>query len=84
MKRRPDIVSASEIGSWVYCPEAWRLQALGAEPENWDALEAGERRHAETAAFEVQSGAALTLGRWLIAAAVLLFIVLAVLLVRGR
>jgi hypothetical protein len=84
MKRNDDIVSASEIGSWVYCPEAWRLQALGLEPGNEKALEAGERRHEETAALEVQSGAALKLGRWLIALAVLALVALAFLLVRGR
>jgi hypothetical protein len=82
--KRDDVVSASEIGSWVFCPEAWRLQALGHESGNVAALEAGERRHEETAAFEVQSGAALTLGRWLIAAVVLLLAALAFLLVRGR
>jgi hypothetical protein len=35
----PNLVSASEIGSWAFCPEALRLDALGHEPEirqfNW-------------------------------------------------
>jgi hypothetical protein len=84
MKRDADVVSASDIASWVWCPEAWRLQSLGNEPENVAALEAGERRHAETATFEVQSGRAQTLGRWLIAAAVLLLAALTFLLVRAR
>jgi hypothetical protein len=31
--RDPEIVSASEIASWVWCPEAWRLGAeLGLRP----------------------------------------------------
>lgn len=82
--KRDDVVSASEIASWAWCPEAWRLHALGVEPENREALEAGERRHAETAAFEVQSGQAPSLGRWLIAAAVLLVALALFLAVRGR
>jgi hypothetical protein len=84
VNRDPDIVSASDIASWVFCPEAWRLEALGLEPGNEEALEAGERRHAETAAFEVQSGAALNVGRWLIALAVLILVALAFLVVRAR
>ena len=74
--RTNEVVSASEIGSWVSYPEAWRLQALGLQPGNEEALDAGERQHGETAALEVQSGIALSLGRWLIAAAVLVLVVL--------
>jgi hypothetical protein len=78
MKRRNDeVVSASEVASWVYCPEAWRLQAHGHPAGNVEALEAGERRHAETVALEVKSGAALKLGWWLVAAAVLIVATLA-------
>jgi hypothetical protein len=81
-KRHPDdVVSASEIASWAWCPESWRLQSLGAEPENWAAMVRGEKFHARTVAFEERSRSAISLGGWLLAAAVLLA-VLAFVLVR--
>jgi len=33
-RKSSEVVSASEIASWAWCPESWRLQALGNEPEN--------------------------------------------------
>ena len=38
MKRTEDVVSASEIASWAWCPESWRLNSLGQEPENRAAI----------------------------------------------
>ena len=82
MRRDADeVVSASEIASWAWCPESWRLQSLGHEPENRAALTRGEEFHARTAAFEERSRSALSLGGWLLAAAVLLA---ALALVLGR
>jgi hypothetical protein len=37
----PETVTASEIANWVYCPESWRLDALGHEPANQLARDAG-------------------------------------------
>ena len=37
-----DVVSASEIAQWAWCPESWRLDSLGFEPGNRAALEKGE------------------------------------------
>lgn len=71
MKRNDDVVSASEIASWAWCPESWRLESLGLEPENRAALARGERLHVRTAAFEERSRSAVTLGWWLLAAALL-------------
>jgi hypothetical protein len=71
MKRNDRIVSASEIASWAWCPESWRLDVLGAEPSNRAALARGERFHALRAAFEAWSRLAITLGWWLLALAVL-------------
>ena len=34
-----DVVTASEIASWAWCPEAWRLETLGHEPETRAALD---------------------------------------------
>lgn len=83
MKRNADVVSASEIASWAWCPESWRLTALGHEPGNRTALERGVRSHASRAAYERTSRAAVSVGWWLVAAAVLLVVVTLVLAARG-
>jgi hypothetical protein len=82
MNRNDDVVSASEIASWAWCPESWRLQSLGYEPENKAAIKRGEKFHARTTAFEEWSRSALALGWWLLAAALLLAAYVLV-LVRG-
>lgn len=82
MNGKDDVVSASEIAAWAWCPESWRLAALGHEPGNKAALARGERHHERKAAFEERSRSAISLGWWLLAAALLLA-VLALLLVRG-
>ena len=48
MRRDNDVVSASEIASWAWCPESWRLESLGAEPENQAELARGKAFHART------------------------------------
>jgi hypothetical protein len=53
--RGPDLVTASGIASWAYCPESWRLDAPGNEPENRDALQRGEAARARTATVERRS-----------------------------
>lgn len=65
MKRRDDFVSASEIASWAWCPESWRLDSLGAETTNRADLARGERRHALLASFERWSHSVIRLG-WLL------------------
>ena len=68
----PALVTASEIASFVYCPEQWRLQhGLGLEPGNRAALDAGTRHHAGKAVAEHLAGAALALGRLLVLLALL-------------
>lgn len=49
-RQRPDdLISASEITSWVYCPESWRLEyGLGLEPGNQRSLAAGNQHHARS------------------------------------
>lgn len=63
--KRSDVVSASEIASWAWCPESWRLDSLGVEPTNLAQLERGERHHAAKADFEERSRSAISLG-WLL------------------
>ena len=39
---RPETVTASEIANWVYCPEAWRLDALGLPSANQQERDGGD------------------------------------------
>jgi hypothetical protein len=71
MKRRDDLVTASEIASWAWCPESWRLSALGAEPSNRADMARGETHHASKAAFEEDSRSFISVGWCLLAFAVL-------------
>jgi len=82
MNRTDEVASASEIASWAWCPESWRLETLGQEPENRAAMKRGEEFHARTAVFEVRSRSTRSLGWWLLVASLLLAF-LAFVLVRG-
>jgi hypothetical protein len=58
------MVTASEVASYVYCAEAWRLEhGLGLKPGNRAALEAGRRHHRRKAAAERVAGGSIGLGR---------------------
>lgn len=70
-----EIVSATDVSSFVYCPEQWRLSVLGNPSENLASLERGERFHEKTAAVEVTSRAASRLGLVLLGVAALLMLV---------
>ncbi len=73
MKSKPtDVVSVSEIAAWEWCPESWRLEALGEEPENKAELARGRAFHARTSAFEVWTRRAVYLGLSLCALASLI------------
>jgi hypothetical protein len=61
-----DVVSASEIASWEWCPEAWRLEALGEEPQNEAERARGTTFHARTAAAATLSRRVARLGRLLL------------------
>lgn len=80
----PDLVTASEIASWAWCPESWRLASFGAEPSNRADLARGEARHARKAVFEARSRAALLLGRRLLAAALVLLLLASFWFWRGK
>lgn len=72
-----DIVTAHEIGTFVFCPEQWRLEyGLGLEPANQAALRSGSRHHARKATAERAAGRLLRLGRGVVAAALILLFVL--------
>jgi hypothetical protein len=83
MKRSDDVVSASDIASWAWCPESWRLDSLGAEPSNRVELARGETHHVQKAAFEERSRSALSLGWCLLFAALVGLVALLALLMAG-
>lgn len=73
MNEPDDVVSASEIAAFEWCPESWRLEkGLRLTPGNSSSLAAGERHHEEKAAFEKRSGSAISAGTWLLLFGVLL------------
>jgi hypothetical protein len=75
--RGDDLVSATEIASFVYCAEAWRLEhGLGLEPGNRQARDAGDRHHVGKAAAERVAGGAIGIGRVLALLAILALVLL--------
>jgi hypothetical protein len=77
-RQRPDdLISASEIAAWAYCPESWRLEyGLGLEPGNQRALASGNQHHARKAVAERVAGGSIMLGRLLAALAALALLLL--------
>ena len=54
MSSPSEIISASEVGQWVYCQRAWFLARAGKENANTQALARGEsyhRRHSRGVMF---------------------------------
>ncbi|WP_074307655.1 hypothetical protein [Singulisphaera sp. GP187] len=74
-----DYVKATEIGSYAYCPEAWRLgDGLRLRSSNEFNLRRSEQTHVETAKVELRSQSASRAG-WvllIVAGLILLAIVL--------
>jgi PD-(D/E)XK nuclease superfamily len=71
-KRREDLITASEVACFAYCPEQWRLEhGLGLPPGNRAALDAGTRYHAGLAAAERLAGWSIHLGQVMVLAALL-------------
>ena len=67
------ILSASEVASWAYCPEAWRLEyGLKLTPGNARERASGERYHVVKAHAERAASGSIALGRVLLALAALL------------
>ncbi|RUL89463.1 hypothetical protein [Tautonia sociabilis] len=72
-----DVVSAHEIGTFVFCPEQWRLEyGLGLEPGNQTALRSGSRHHERKQTAERTAGRLLQIGQKVIAAGLILLFVL--------
>ena len=66
-----EIVTAAEIGEFVYCPEAWRLARTGHESANQLSRRAGTAHHHRKATAERVAGTFVALGRVLIVAGLL-------------
>ncbi len=76
-KDRSNLVTASEIACFAYCPVQWRLQyGLGLQPGNRAALDAGKRHHWWKAVAERIAGGSIGIGRVLVMVAVLVLLVL--------
>ena len=75
---RADLVTAAEIGAFVFCNEACRLEhGLGLLPESQAARNAGTQHHARKAVAERVAGGSIGIGRLLVVlAAVVLLLVL--------
>jgi hypothetical protein len=73
----PVVVTAHEIGTFVFCPEQWRLEyGLGLEPSNQAAIKSGSRHHARNEAIVGAAGKLLWTGQNAISAALILLFVL--------
>jgi hypothetical protein len=73
-RRASDIITASELACYVYCPERWRLEyGVGLRPANHAALDAGDH-HIRKAVAERVPGVAIAVGRVLAVAAALLLV----------
>jgi hypothetical protein len=67
-----ELVTATEIAAYVYCPEQWRLDyGLGVKPGNQRELAAGTRQHARKAVAERVAGGLIGIGKVMIVVAVL-------------
>jgi len=74
-KRSDDLITASELSCFAYCPEQWRLQyGLGLPVENQAALDAGTRHHGRKAVAERIAGSAIILGRLIVVASLVLLL----------
>lgn len=54
-ERSPKTVTATEVAAWVYCPESFRLSALGHKAENRPHREDGIRHHRRMAMVESET-----------------------------
>jgi hypothetical protein len=73
--RPDDLIAASEIASYAFCPEAWRLQhGLGLPAGNQAEMDAGVRHHARKAVAERAAGGAIGLGKLMLAVGLALLV----------
>jgi hypothetical protein len=74
---KDDLITASEIACFAYCPEQWRYQyGLGLAATNQAALHAGTRHHERKAVAERVAGGSIGIGRTLVVVALVLLLLL--------
>ena len=74
---QPPVISASEIGRYVYCARAWWLQrVVGHEPTNIEALERGNRSHQDLGRLVARASRYASLAGWLVVIALTIALVL--------
>jgi hypothetical protein len=79
-RRDEGLVTASEIASFVYCPEQFRLEyGLGLPAENRAAMDAGARHHSRKAVAERLAGWSVGLGQLIVVAGLVLLLLWALL-----
>ncbi len=73
-----ELITATEIACYAYCPEQWRLQyGHGLEPANRAVMATGTRHHARKTVAERIAGGLMMLGQFLaVVAAVVLLLLL--------
>ena len=70
---RRHVITASEIGEFVYCPKAWQLNREGAEPAS-PALAEGTAFHTQHSANVAQSARLQRIARMLLLLALALLV----------
>ena len=76
MNTKRDWVTASEIASFSYCPESWRLgNGLELKPSNQPEKDKGVAQHTQWQQQERRSGLLLRVAAWLFAGALLFWII---------
>ena len=71
MRKDHNTVTATEIANWVYCPESFRLAALGHRSANQAVRDHGTAHHRWKAIAERIAATIIALGRILIILALL-------------
>ena len=75
---QPPVISASEVGRFVYCQRAWWLErVVGQEPANSEALERGRRSHHDHGRLVARASRYASLAGWLVVLALAIALVLA-------
>ena len=71
-RTRPSLITATEIATFAYCPEQWRMEhGLRLQPSNQASRRAGTWHHSGKAIIERIAGGAITLGQILAVLAVM-------------
>ena len=83
---KKDLIRVSELGEWVYCSVAWKLNAegVGRDPQGIVELEAGREFHEEHGMLVGRTIAAGKLKPWLLAGILITACLLVLFLWLGR